>query len=222
MKVDKKMMAFFVASNIIEQLENAGIDLTIPEAILHNSYELPDYMWYETGASRLVIGSDDAEYVLKIALSKKYEPYNEHELEVYQKAVEAGLESHFGWCACYSEPIYNEDYYIPGIYIMERLDGDCETVSSAAWEFGFNHFCEENGYDKDSLDSPDLYNDVLYEEDCELDNLMDYFTNGWSIDEVAVFHKFLDNNRVNDLHCGNMLYRGNELVISDYAGWGWC
>lgn len=216
MKVDRTLKAFMAADRILNMIESAGMNWSEPRSIL-DAGDYPNHMQYCYGATRLVIWDDNCDYVLKIALDEVFEKYNKHEVEVYKDAVNEGLEDNFAWCDCYIEPCEDEDFYNPGVYVMEYLEGTDEEIYDRAWQHGYTRFCEENGRE-DSVDSIDAYYEEGYDDN---DVLMELFTADWSISEKYDFNTFLYDNNINDIHSANVLYRGDRLVICDYAGYGW-
>ena len=219
--MDRKLQAFMAAERLINAVESSGIDLSNPERIIIDGYlYFPDYLSCEWGASRIVVWDDQCDYVIKIAREEKYERYNQREVEIYADAVKEDIADNFGWCACYSEPSTNEDGYVPGIYVMEFLDGSEEDVESDSWNYGYNTYCEENGLDKASKDSENEYQEYAYDNENGI--VMEYLESQMcSPRDIAVFEIFINKWQITDLHVGNYLYRDNQLVICDYAGWGW-
>ena len=219
MKIDRTTIAFHAAERILEELESAGINYTDLES-LYNVYNvLPEGMYMTSGASRFVFWDMNFDYVIKIAKCEEYERYNKREVEVYSAAVDEGLESNFAWCACYIPSCEDDDFYNPGVYVMEFLDGSDEEVSDSAWDYGYKQYCEERGLDSSSYDHADDYNDWSYDEDNE--TLMEFFLSQMDSKEAYEMDKFISKFHINDLHSSNYLFRNDSLVICDYAGWGW-
>ena len=97
------------ADRILEMIDCAGLDITNPSSIINyaNYSNMPDYMQFSYGASRLAIWDTEyCDYVIKVALDEQYEKYCQHEVEVYEAAVKEGLADNFAWCMCYAQPQY--------------------------------------------------------------------------------------------------------------------
>lgn len=218
--MNRKEEAFAAAQRIINKVYAAGFDITNTESFLEHAWKIAGDINYNSGASRLVVWDDECDYVVKVARGEDLERYNKHEVEIYNAAVEEGLQHNFGWCACYIEPSQDEGY-IPGIYVMEFLDGDEDDVCNDAYDYGYRSYCESNGLDMNSQEVAEDYDSIRYEDDDTLGELMNFLEAGMSTKEIASFETFLCKWDINDLHSGNMLYRGDRLVICDYAGWGW-
>lgn len=215
--MNKTIKAFAAAQRIIDSVESAGFNLCdyadIKNAI-HCGYEyFPEFIHYESGATRLVIWDDQYDYVIKIAIGSDCEKYNQHEAEVYEAAVNAGLEDYFGWCKCY---IKSENK--PGIYVMEFLDGDEYDITDSAYKYSYENYCNTNGLDASDYEVMEEYDSIERDEREEVENLLE---SQMSLNEIHDFRIFLIKWFINDLHAGNVLYRNETLVICDYAGFGW-
>ena len=214
--------AAMAADRIINMVECAGFDITNLNSILDypNYMNLPDGMQYAYGASRLVIWDEDyCDYVIKIALDEKYEKFCQHEVEVYEAAVKEGLADNFAWCMCYSDSYYEEDRYIPGIYVMEYVDCNEDTVADATYKHGYEEYCEMNGLDSSNWDSIDEY-DRWYEGDSE-DRVLDYMESLMSSEYRRMFEVFMCKWWITDIHEQNVGFKGSNMIIVDYAGWNW-
>lgn len=220
--MDRMVEAFAAAQRMIDKLIDNDFDRITLVNDVESGYDLPCGMWWDRGASRMVIGDENEDYVLKIASTQGCEKYNQREVEVYQRAVEEGLEDNFAWCACYLEPYTEEGIYFPGIYVMERLDGNEDEVRDSAWVYGYQQYCKVYNWLYTDFSHASDYNSWSgrnYEDD---DDLLDYLTSFIKeLDVVRKFYRFIEDERVDDLHCGNFLFRKERLVICDYAGWNW-
>ena len=102
---------------------------------------------------------------------------------------------------------------------MEYLDGNSEKVSDSAWDYEYKQYCEEHDYDSSSYDYADDFNDWYYDD--ENQSLMNFFLSQVENKVACKIDNFISKFDINDLHCGNFLFRGDRLVICDYAGYGW-
>ena len=214
--------AVMAAERIINMIECAGFDITNPNSILDypNYMNVPDGMQYAYGASRIVIWDEDyCDYVIKVALDEKYEKFCQHEVEVYEAAVKEGLADNFAWCMCYSDSYYDEDRYVPGIYVMEYVDCNEDTVADATYKHGYEEYCEMNGLDSSNWDSIDEY-DRWYEGDSE-DRVLDYMESLMSSEYRRMFEVFMCKWWITDIHEQNVGFKGSNMIIVDYAGWNW-
>ena len=208
--MERKEVAFAAAQRILDELEEIGCSLESPDYVICKESDLPEPLHCAWGASRLVIWDNKCDYVIKVARDKDLEKYNEHEAEVYAAAVNEGLEDNFAWCACYLSPQEN----FPGVYVMEFLDGDEDMVCDSAYNYGYELYCRTHDPDDD-----EGYDDVRPDNDER--ELLDLVECHMTYKEANTFERFLSDWYVDDLHSGNMLFRGDRLVICDYAGWGW-
>ena len=215
--------AAMAAERIINMIECAGFDITNPNSILDypNYMNLPDGMQYAYGASRIVLWDEDyCDYVIKIALDEKYEKFCQHEVEVYEAAVKEGLADNFAWCMCYSDSYYEEDGYIPGIYVMEYVDCNEDTVADTTYKHGYEEYCEMNGLDSSNWDSIDEY-DRWYEGDSE-DRVLDYMESLMPSEYKRMFEVFMCKWWITDIHEQNVALKPDgNMVIVDYGGWNW-
>ena len=213
--------AFRAAYRLVNACEAAGVNLSDPNGIACGLYDeyLPDDMSYNSGASRVVIWDEYCDFVLKLPLSEYYEKYCQKEVDVYNDAEDAGLADHFAWCGCYGEPTICDDYYNPGIYVMEYIYCNEEDVYDSAWKYGYETYCKERGLDSSNYDAADDYNDWNYgeEDDMVLDCIEAHMDNGTR----RAFNVFMMKWCINDIHTANAGICDGRLVLVDYAGWNW-
>jgi hypothetical protein len=223
MAFNRRFEAFMAADRIMTMAECAGVDFMNPQDFVAMGWsgDCPDEMMWNNGASRLVIwDSDYCDYVIKIALAPGYEKYCQHEVEVYEAAVREGFADQFAWCACYQEPVYGDDgFYTPGIYVMEYVDCDEEAVYDSAWMHGYRSYCEMKGLDSSSYDHMEEYNDWNYCEDDDM--VLDCIEASMDEDTKRAFCVFMMKWWITDIHTQNAGFKGNKMVIVDYAGWNW-
>ena len=211
--MDRKIEAFEAVERIINTLEEEGYDINETEALTSGHYF--GEIECEWGASRLVIWDSFYDYVIKVPLEPEYEKYCQREVDIYEAAVEEGLEENFGCCACYQNSI--EDGI--GIYVMEFLTGGEDDAYNSAWEYGYKAYCEREGLNSNSSEARERFeSDYSYDYDNEM--MFDFFK---SQDETKAISldSFIYDWSINDLHPGNYLFRDNRLVICDYGGWDW-
>lgn len=204
--------------SLISQLKEVGWNF---EKGYENSYaNIPGNIGEASGASRQVFWDYDHEdFVLKVGLAPTDEKYCEKEVEVYNAAVEAGLEKYFGWTAriCEVDGV--------GIYAMEFLCCDEERVSDDSYNYHYKLFCEDEGLDPDTDESHEAWDNVCenswsnsYDNN---DGIREWLLDGVSCITSGSLDEFLESHNINDLHSANIGYRDDTPVIADYAGWGW-
>ena len=177
-----------------------------------------------SGYCRAVIFHEDWDYVLKFTYNqdKMYDKNNEYlgeldycanEAFVYQEALKVGLADYFAECICIGQ--VGEINF----YLMTRCDCDEDRVYSGSCDAAFRVFCEENGYDHEHASNAvyDEFDDYYCDDD---DNIFEFAREQWGsvADRVK---NFCSEMGVNDIHCGNWGFLGEQLIIIDYAGYGY-
>lgn len=217
--MDKKFKAFAAAQRIMNELRAIDLDFNNPFRVL-DDYELcPDYIHWGYGATRIAVWDDEHDFVIKFARDVEYEKYTEAEVDLYSRAKELGIETHFAWIDKFASSYTEDDgTYMPAIYVAEFLYCDDNEVGEVAWDYGYERYCESLGLDSSDEDNMDSYNDERIDEK---DEILDYFLSQMSEEDRTKTYNFIYDNDINDLHSGNYSFRGKQLVIHDYAGWGW-
>lgn len=199
---------------LLTTLDYLGFDIEDPWSI--ESIDLPEEIGYATGATRMVIwDKNNPDYVAKIALTTDDEKYCQKEVELYKAAVEAGLESHFAWCAeiyCHGEK---------SVYAMEYLECDYEEMDSESYQWGYERYCAEENLNSEDEDSREAFENYFWSSSSCDDLVLEWFEDKLVRPVAAKFDRFIYDHDINDIHASNVGYRGNTLVICDYAGYGW-
>lgn len=212
--MDRFLDAKYRIRQLMQVLEDAGFDINDPWSF--QSLEVPDYIRFATGATRLVVWDEEnPDYVAKIALAVDDEKYNQHEVELYRAAVEAGLEEHFAWCEeiyCYGER---------SVYAMEYLECNYDDIDSESYEWGFKRYCSSANLDPNSDDSREKYGDVYWQSADYEELVLDWFEDKLIKPIAAKFDSFIYEYEISDVHPGNIGRRNGQLVLCDYAGYGW-
>jgi hypothetical protein len=183
-------------------------------------------VWFGSGATRLVIGDDRCDWVLKIGMDTSEMDYGAREVAAYEDAVRAGIAK----CFAQTELLCNYTF-VDGVggtcttpvYIMECCSCGYDMISDDSCNYHFTSFCEENGLDQQDADSWDEFYNV--HDDCQYadsEGMMEYALSVMQLteEEKNIFFNVLTAHYVNDLHAGNWGYRGDMLVLIDYAGYG--
>ena len=211
--------AFAAAQRIMNELELINLDFNDPYQVLGNYDLCPQYIYWGSGASRYVIWDDEYDFAIKFARDEVYEKYNEAELELYSRAKALGIEKNFAWIEKFTSSYIDDDgKYMPAIYVVEYLRCNEGEVDDTIWDYGYKNYCEANGLDSSTYDYADEYTSMREDDS---DEAMDYFLSQMVDEEKHIVWTFILDNDINDLHTGNYSFRGERLVIHDYAGWGW-
>jgi len=211
-----RIEAIEYAMNLFNELIDCGFDPSQPNSI--SLINLPSDIEWASGATRVVVWRIGADYVIKFGWDAGDEKYCAREYEIYRDAVKFGVSDYFGWCERAIEP---ENNYGIGVYVMEYLNCDEETIDDSSFELAFHNYCEENGVEENS-DSREDFSEWYWESDESTDTPLEYFLN--EIKDCAKRHdvdEFVCNEDISDLHAGNFGYRDDTLVICDYASYGW-
>ena len=179
--------------------------------------------WCATGCTRFVLGDEYRDYIIKFQKQGDEVDYGALEVKTYERAVAAGFDDKFAWTAKLMDYHYitdDCDIVIP-IYVMEYVDCNYEMVSDDSYNYHYTAFCEQENLDPNS----DEARDEWYSTDGDYSSteaMIEFAFNVWhaSLLFKEGFIKFLREERINDLHCGNWGYRGDTLVLTDYAGYG--
>jgi hypothetical protein len=163
-----------------------------------------DNITYGWGVSKLVIIDEDNDWVLKIPFCDKSCDYCEIEAENYQKAVKEGVEEPFAEC------YFLMEYEGAPCYIMEKINCDEQAIESDFYEIGSEKLSGQM--------SEDEISDYLGSMDTDeiLDQLLEFYYEAGFLQKI---NAFLSVNSINDLHTGNLGYRGDKLVFVDYSGY---
>lgn len=181
-------------------------------------------LWFDCGATRIVIGDEYDDYIIKFQTDHSGVDYGSIEAWVYADAKEQGFESKFALCEKLLDYVYfAEDgtKFIYPIYVYERVYCNYDTISDDSYGYHYNSFCEQEDIDPSLDESRDRY----YNEDGNYSGsaaMMEFAFNFWheGLAFEEKFMKFLREHHVNDMHAGNWGYRDNDLVMTDYAGYG--
>ena len=179
--------------------------------------------WARSGATKVVIGDEDCDYVIKFQPEKLNFDYCGYEAKVCAEAEKRGYGKHFAWTAY----LFDYDFYYDGevktiaIYVSECCDCDAYEVEARTSKHSYVSFCDVNGYIIDSDEAREAW-DASDSCECDDEAIVSWACEEWGVDydgEDTVI-TFLRDMKVNDLHCGNWGWCGGELVLVDYSGFG--
>lgn len=180
--------------------------------------------WFATGCTRFIVGDENYDYIIKLQKLEEEIDYCSFETNTYKRAEDLGFADKFAWTDKLMDYTFNfcgRDITIP-IYVMECVECNYAMVSDDSYAFHYNSFCEREGLDPSREESRSVY----YRRDgnyCSTEAMLEFAFATWSssLTFKEGFIRFLRNERINDLHCGNWGYRnGGILVLTDYAGYG--
>jgi hypothetical protein len=164
-------------------------------------------IWEEAGCTRTVIITPDSNYVFKIQIDNHEDgiDYGDNEEYVYNKAVENHVERFFAWTANIGR------FGATSVYAMEKVDVCADRISNESYSFHAECVHYEEDYEDEYCDPGDEYSSTYG---------MFQFAESVDGDEIWEAYNLLMSLNVNDCHPGNWGYRGNMLVLTDYAGYG--
>ena len=178
------------------------------------------------GATRMVFHDENnPDYVIKIAIDCDDEKYNEKEVEIYNDAVECGVEDAFGYMTCIypvGTKLFGKYVLTKGIYAMETLDCDEDLITSDALDNEWLNYCRDNGIDVNDSQAREDF-DYDYEYDDFNDVVWEYAETTWVDWLVEGMENFRETHLLEDIHAANVGYRsgGNKVVLADYGGYAW-
>lgn len=182
--------------------------------------DFEDSFFFNGGATRSVIFREDWDFVLKIDGNCDCE-WSENERYIYNKARKLGFDKFFASCERLSFNIEEEEVFA---YVYEKCDCDEYEISSASRRVCFEEYCNRHGLDSDSEAALKDYedSDEYLEPDEDDEAMFKLLQHSWGLSDTEVdrFREFCATNCVGDLHPGNWGFRGDKLVIIDYAAYG--
>lgn len=200
---------------MLEKLTECGFDVDEPF-----EGNIPDTFSIDSGACRVVI-IDEAhpDFVIKFGCSESDEKYCKREVEIYEEAKKEGLAKYFAWTQ------YICEYQGRGIYAMEYLDCDEETVDDRSSDYCWELYCEDNDLDEEEAredwDIRDEFWDSYNDSTDHTYGVVRYLFSLISAGDAVKLDQLMWHWDINDMHAGNWGLRGKQLVMCDYAGYGW-
>lgn len=163
----------------------------------------------DSGCTKGVIISDNLNYVIKVPFLADHEiDYCAKEVQVYQKAIEEGIEEFFAPSYCIGT------YKDVPIYIMEKAEIDGVRLK----ELGVDIYRKTHKVKKDSYDDWEIYDNHFsgYENRRLVKYLFNYYySNPAKVDKLL---SFLDKEYINDIHAYNIGLHDNKTILIDYSG----
>lgn len=175
---------------------------------------------FYSGASKYCLINDEFDWAIKFDIPecdskwKKINDYALHEAEIYEKAVEWGIEDSFAACYCIG--------YINGkaICLQEIVETDEEYFHDKLWDYGA--YCME--YSRDICETEDDFNSMVSDcvDDFSDEERFEAIFNEHEVD-IKKLIEFINVYNLNDFHCGNYGMKrceGREFpVLIDYSGY---
>ena len=121
-------------------------------------------LWFDCGATRIVIGDEHDDYIIKFQTDRCGVDYGSIEAWIYADAKEQGFESKFVFCEKLLDYVYTAEdgaEYIFPIYVYERVYCSYDTISDDSYDYHYRSFCEQEELDPELDESRDRY----YRED---------------------------------------------------------
>lgn len=181
------------------------------------------HIWTANGATKIVIGTYDFDYIIKFQLSDSFD-YCAREVETYNAAEASGLEDKFAWC----DKLFDFTFSCQGnektvpVYVMEWCKCDYDTISDVSYEYHYHKYISSHALE-DCIESRNkFYNSDEYDDDGKsvLEWACDIWGTPYGEASSAEILTFLRDMRINDLHAGNWGWCNNRLVLTDYSGYG--
>lgn len=175
---------------------------------------LPANIGWAYGATRLVVWDwDNTDFVVKIPLGTDCFKYCDKEVSLYQASLTEGVDRYFAWTE------FVDFYHDWPIYAMEFVDCDQDSIEDSVYTSAFENWCAETGSDMDDEDAKDEFSDYYFDEICD-------FVYDWIYDQIGslaakALETFINVNRINDIHASNVGFKDGQVVIVDYASFGW-
>lgn len=204
------------------------IDGSCPEDIECNWEEYNDAadhfgIWTGSGCTKLVIGDDNCDYIIKFCPNPEDFDYCGREVEVYEEAVRAGYADKFAWCAKLFDYDFNEYTTLP-VYVMEWCQCSYDMIDDEMDDWHYTKYCSAHNQIKGSDGS---YNKYYNSEERGKDSgqrMMEWAYSVWGMDydnpNDYGFCAFMQKMFINDIHSGNWGWCNNKLVLVDYSGYG--
>lgn len=211
-----RVEATLYAMSLLDELVDYGFDRANPESI--REIDLPNDVEWDGGATRLVVWRSGADYVIKMPWCESDEKYCAREAEIYDEAP-VDIADYFGWCV---NVIEAEENFGIGIYAMEFLCCDEDGIDDDSVERAYQVYCEETDSNVDDEDTRESFMDEYWDSDwCSSAPLELLLSRIRDLDRQRELQDFIESEDISDLHPANLGYRGDMLVIVDYASYGW-
>ena len=180
-------------------------------------------IWTGSGATKIVIGDEYRDSVIKFQLPYHCREFNycAREVEVYNEAVKHGFGDQFAWSAHlfdYTFEVGGDVVTVP-FYVMEYCQCGYDSIDDEMYEWHYTKYRTELGLE-DCDATRSKYNTVKYNKDLG-ERMMEWACSVWNLPYAnGGIAKFMRDMYINDIHCGNWGWIGDRLVLVDYSGYG--
>ena len=184
-------------------------------------------IWTGSGCTKLVIGDDNCDYIIKFCPNESNYDYCAREVEIYNEAVRAGYADKFAWCAKLFDYEFNDWYTLP-VYVMEWCQCSYDMIDDEMDDWHYTNYCSSHHTEKnDDMFEKYLNSDERCHKDCG-ERMMEWAYSVWGLDYNApvdpeagmTIAQFMRKMYINDIHAGNWGWCNNRLVLVDYSGFG--
>lgn len=177
-------------------------------------------IWTGSGATKLVIGDENYDYIIKFCPNGNDFDYCAREVEVYKAAVENGFEDKFAWTDFLFYYHFNDSVCLP-VYVMEYCQCSYDQIDDEMDDWHYTKFCSSHGMTKCD-EALDAYLDSKQTCYNWTERMLEWAYDMWQkvYDAADEFLVFMRKMYINDLHPGNWGWNDNKLVLVDYSGYG--
>lgn len=159
------------------------------------------------GCCRFILGNNDYPFIFKADFGED-DKYCSTEEANYEMALTMGVEDRF------AEIHYLTDFDGFSFYVMERADCDYEDICSEMQDILIEAAIEEDMYDGDE----ELIREEIYWTG-DSDRVDEFFETIMDCQEYHHWSVFCSDNRITDIHAGNIGKIDGRWVVIDYAGY---
>ena len=159
------------------------------------------------GCCRFILGNNNYPFIFKADFGEK-DRYCATEEANYEMALTMGVEDRF------AEIHYLTEFEGFSFYVMERADCDYEDICDEMRDLLIDVAIEEDMYDGDE----ELIREEYYWTG-DSDRVDEFFETIMDYQEYHHWSVFCSDNRITDIHAGNIGKIDGRWVVIDYAGY---
>ena len=94
-------------------------------------------------------------------------------------------------------------------------------MDSESYQWGYERYCADEDLDSEDEDSKEAFEDYFWSSGSCDSLVLDWFEDKLTGLVAAKFDRFVYDHDIEDIHPGNCGRRNGQLVLCDYAGYGW-
>jgi hypothetical protein len=159
------------------------------------------------GCCRFILGNNNYPFIFKADFGEN-DRYCSTEEANYEMALTMGVEDRF------AEIHYLTDFEGFSFYVMERAECDYEDICDEMRDFLVDTALEDGEYDGDE----ELAREEIYWTG-DSDRVDEFFETIMDCQEYHHWSVFCSDNRITDIHAGNIGKIDDRWVVIDYAGY---